>query len=1438
MKNFLKYLSIHIFSCLILPIFIFIIDLSLSNCECQVDSPILKNNSCQLFYCSKEDFENEICIIDNEIIKTQWLNNLLLFNEKNYRYCSFALNSQGDLIAELSTEEANGVRLFYGLKKDGTSFFKNSYTYTKIITNKDDNEHPIRYESENIFISLNNTKEYLISTSIFLGNTELFDFEENIESFITTCNFTGYNIYSTKNQIIELNNRKEYLHIFIGREKTNEEYNNFFLVLNKYSFYSNVINDDEGYSIIQQETKENVFSSRAISGYKTDSNLIIIFYYNFNFNIAIYDKDLNPLKEITISTGGSINGDTGAFLKCIYLKNNLGVFIFFKSETDVAPYINIEEINEVENDYSINEKFNIFLNLDGYRFITEPILSDLTKINDNRFCLISSSYDKEKLYILLFDLYNSDENLKLRFYNIYLLELYNYRIYREIASIIYNNNLVISLSACDSLPCNYDTSSNTTYFSFLLFFNYINSSDLFIDFSPFVIENKEENENEANFILTLLEGIKIDNNIFGYELLEQIKLLSFPNELTFYNLGEYGEVSQINENGILTFNHKIEQKKSISKNSDDIYFIEYQFIIKEPSYEKFNQFPVIIIDYPENTNETQKGEYIENIFYSRVNKVKFKLCNEFCKTCEYLGTQENHKCLGCLENYEKDDLGNCFKPKENIEEENDDTFKEEEKDENNKEEETDYFEEEEFNKNVETEEIDTSVIQSKTIDYLCWKYYIDKNTKEKICINDEDNCPLRYPFLNETNNECMESISFQNLLEFNFTKYNSTEENEIIYNLFITSIIAEYSGNDNLIITTQDSNVFQLTNSLNELNTKNGINSNNNNLSMIDLGDCGKELKSLYQIEDDTPLIIFKLEKLGEVASKRNVQYEIYNPMTKKRMNLSICDDEKINLYLPVDLNEETKELHEDLLNYGYDLFNPEDSFYQDICAPYTSVNGADVLLSDRRNYYFNDTETSCQDGCTYSEYNIETSQLKCECSVNSQKIETKDIEKKFNNKFLFTSFYDVIKYSNYKVLKCHQLVFDLKKMKYNYGSYFFIFYFFFYTLFNIIFLIRGFFNIKVFTAKILYNFTPHKPNNSIKLNNKTSIFTPKRKVIINTPPRKSSIILNENSRNASQNSLNINSKDFNLVKKKKLKGRNSLFNNSKSKSASLESSNKLYIKKHKRRKKKYNIKLSQKNQINIYTFVSNENANMKIESNNIFSYFKGNNFSDFELNELEYLEAIIYDKRTFIRYYWSLIRREHLIFFTFFSYNDYNILSIKLSKFIFAVATDFALNVIFFFDETMSKIYLDYGKYNFIAQIPQAIYSTVLSEALDVLLRYLCLTEKDMYKIKKIEKQKYKFMNNDIFNILRCVKIKLFVYFTVTHILFFFFWYFVAAFCAVYKNTQIILFKDSFLSLFLSLLYPFGLYLLPTALRIISLRDSQKRLKCLYKLSDIIPLI
>ena len=49
-----------------------------------------------------------------------------------------------------------------------------------------------------------------------------------------------------------------------------------------------------------------------------------------------------------------------------------------------------------------------------YKFQAEYFLNDIIKINDNRFSFISSSDNRNELYIFLFDLYNEDKNMKLR----------------------------------------------------------------------------------------------------------------------------------------------------------------------------------------------------------------------------------------------------------------------------------------------------------------------------------------------------------------------------------------------------------------------------------------------------------------------------------------------------------------------------------------------------------------------------------------------------------------------------------------------------------------------------------------------------------------------------------------------------------------------------------------------------------------------------------------------------------------------------------------------------------------------------------------------------------------------------------------------------------------------------------------------------------------
>ena len=61
-------------------------------------------------------------------------------------------------------------------------------------------------------------------------------------------------------------------------------------------------------------------------------------------------------------------------------------------------------------------------------------------------------------------------------------------------------------------------------------------------------------------------------------------------------------------------------------------------------------------------------------------------------------------------------------------------------------------------------------------------------------------------------------------------------------------------------------------------------------------------------------------------------------------------------------------------------------------------------------------------------------------------------------------------------------------------------------------------------------------------------------------------------------------------------------------------------------------------------------------------------------------------------------------------------------------------LNVFFFEDETMHKLFLDYGKYNFIQQIPQIIYSTIVSQFIQLLLSFFSLSDKHYYQIKYIK--------------------------------------------------------------------------------------------------------
>ena len=153
-----------------------------------------------------------------------------------------------------------------------------------------------------------------------------------------------------------------------------------------------------------------------------------------------------------------------------------------------------------------------------------------------------------------------------------------------------------------------------------------------------------------------------------------------------------------------------------------------------------------------------------------------------------------------------------------------------------------------------------------------------------------------------------------------------------------------------------------------------------------------------------------------------------------------------------------------------------------------------------------------------------------------------------------------------------------------------------------------------------------------------------------------------------------------------------------------------------------------------------------------------------------------------------------------------------------------------FFNDSTMHKIYLDNGQYYFVHQLPQKIISSIITYLIDIIIRTLSLSERNIISVKREGKMDVAIKLS--IKVYKTLKNKFSIFFIICFILLIFFWYYLGCFCAVYKNTQLFLFKDTCLSYLLSLLYPFGIYFIIAICRICSLSNKNNKRICLYTIS------
>ena len=147
-----------------------------------------------------------------------------------------------------------------------------------------------------------------------------------------------------------------------------------------------------------------------------------------------------------------------------------------------------------------------------------------------------------------------------------------------------------------------------------------------------------------------------------------------------------------------------------------------------------------------------------------------------------------------------------------------------------------------------------------------------------------------------------------------------------------------------------------------------------------------------------------------------------------------------------------------------------------------------------------------------------------------------------------------------------------------------------------------------------------------------------------------------------------------------------------------------------------------------------------------------------------------------------------------------------------------------------MGKINTDRGTFNFIYNLPQIIYSSIISSIIDSIIKLLALTEDSFIRFRnQVKKEKLLISASKL---KRTFKIKFLLFFIINLILLGCFWIYLSGFGAVYHNTQIYLIKDTLISFGTSLISPFGIYLLPGLFRIPSLKNKNR--KIMYRINKI----
>ena len=451
--------------------------------------------------------------------------------------------------------------------------------------------------------------------------------------------------------------------------------------------------------------------------------------------------------------------------------------------------------------------------------------------------------------------------------------------------------------------------------------------------------------------------------------------------------------------------------------------------------------------------------------------------------------------------------------------------------------------------------------------------------------------------------------------------------------------------------------------------------------------------------------------------------------------------------------------------------YNPTNNYFNDICYSYNADNGKDKIIYERKDEFNKFKMSLCEKDCIYVKYDFNINKVICECKIKT--------DLKYSDKIIvneaFYQFTNLKMLSNIYILKCAKTLFSKDGIKSNIAFY----------IVMIIILISIFECIYFFLKG--YKYFERKIKEIIELKSIVYEVQFKKKIKPKKFPHKMFVFYKVDSPKNEKIDENNSNSNTNIVKDDK----NSINDN--------------HIK-----------------------YINKNNKN-KVNNKEDFNFYE----NDHEKNILPYDIALKDDQQSYWDYYFSLIRSKHLFILTFYTFNDYNSRIIKISLFLLIFAIHYFVNACFINDSIINKIYKHQKKYSLSISLPIIIYSVIISYVAGYFLKMLSFTENSIIEIKN--QRTTQLSKNLKEKILKQIKIKIIIFYSLNFILLVFIWYYLSCFGVAFRNTQYILFCNTLISMLITLIFPFIFFLVLGILRIQSLKNNNENI---YKISQLLQLL